>query len=172
MRGTTTRVQSGSRTEPCLFVIIGATGDLARRKLFPALFQLMEDGLLSSRCRILGVARDDRMNDERFRALARSALKGLALGDADPALVREHRCTTRRSRRRATSATASSPGASRSSIAFIELAGNCVLYLALPPSVVEPTIEALGDADLARSRGFTRLVIEKPFGHDLASARR
>ena len=71
-------MSSGSRTEPCLFVIIGATGDLARRKLFPAFFQLMEDRLLSSRCRILGVARDDRMTDERFRALARAALKGLA----------------------------------------------------------------------------------------------
>ena len=44
--------------------------------------------------------------------------------------------------------------------AIHELAGNCVLYLALPPSVVEPTIEALGKANLARSRGFTRLVIE------------
>ena len=171
MTRTTTRVQGGSRTEPCLFVIIGATGDLARRKLFPALFQLMENGLLSPRCRILGVARDDRMNDERFRALARSALKGLA-----PATQIRRWC-------------ASVPHyqtiAETSDIGYRELAGriaqldrvhglagNCVLYLALPPSVVEPTIEALGKANLARSRGFTRLVIEKPFGHDLASAQK
>ena len=91
-----TRVQSGSRTDPCLFVIIGATGDLARRKLFPALFQLMEEGLLSPRCRILGVTRDDKMTDERFRAIGRAALNAwrgtpAKKGNAQQALLKRAR---------------------------------------------------------------------------------
>ncbi len=164
-------MQNGSRTEPCLFVIIGATGDLARRKLFPALFQLMEDGLLSSRCRILGVARDERMTGERFRALARLALKGLS------SATRIRRwCASVLHYQTIAETTADGYRQLAGRIAQLDrlhgLGGNRVLYLALPPAAVESTIEALGAAGLARSRGFTRLVIEKPFGHDLASARR
>src|SRR6516165_6082116 len=165
-----TRVQNGTRTEPCLFVIIGATGDLARRKLFPALFQLIEDGFLSSRCRVLGVARDDKMTDERFRGLARAALNGLA----PPPKIRSW-CTSVLHYQTIAETTAIGYRELAGRIAQLDrlhgLGGNCVLYLALPPSAVEPTIEALGTAGLARGRGFTRLVIEKPFGHDLASAR-
>jgi len=164
-------VQNGTRTEPCLFVIIGATGDLARRKLFPALFQLIEDGFLSSRCRVLGVARDDKMTDERFRGLARAALNGLA----PPPKIRSW-CTSVLHYQTIAETTAIGYRELAGRIAQLDrlhgLGGNCVLYLALPPSAVEPTIEALGTAGLARGRGFTRLVIEKPFGHDLASARR
>ena len=163
-------MSSGSRTEPCLFVIIGATGDLARRKLFPAFFQLMEEGLLSSRCRILGVTRDDKMTDERFRALARAALKGLA-----PAAKIRRWCTKVLHYQTIAETTAIGYRELAGRIAQFDrlygLGGNCVLYLALPPAAVGPTIEALGTAGLARGRGFTRLVIEKPFGHDLASAR-
>jgi glucose-6-phosphate 1-dehydrogenase len=152
-------------------VIIGATGDLSRRKLFPALFQLMEDRLLSSRCRILGVARDERVTNERFRALARTALAGLA------SATRIGRwCTSALHYQAITATTAVGYRELAERIAELDrvhgLGGNCVLYLALPPAAVEPAIEALGGAGLSRSRGFTRLVIEKPFGHDLASARR
>ena len=162
---------NGTRTEPCLFVIIGATGDLARRKLFPALFQLMEDELLSSRCRILGVARDERMTNERFRALARAALSGLA----SPTRIRRW-CARVLHYQTIAETTGAGYRQLADRVAHLDrvngLAGNCVLYLALPPGAVAPTIESLGAAGLSRSSGFTRLVIEKPFGHDLASARR
>ena len=164
-------MQKGSRTESCLFVIIGATGDLARRKLFPALFQLMDDRLLSSRCRILGVARDEHITNERFRALARTALADFA-----PATRIRRWCTSALHYQAITETTAFGYRGLAERIAELDrvhgLGGNCVLYLALPPAAVESAIEALGGAGLSRSRGFTRLVIEKPFGHDLASARR
>jgi len=164
-------VAKASRTEPCLFVIIGATGDLARRKLFPALFQLMEDGLLSPQCRVLGVTRDERMNDERFRKLGRAALKGLG-----PAAKIRQWCASTLHYQAIVETSDIGYRELAGRIAQLDrvhsLGGNCVLYLALPPSVVEPTIEALGKANLARSRGFTRLVIEKPFGNDLATAQK
>jgi glucose-6-phosphate 1-dehydrogenase len=164
-------VRNTGGTEPCLFVIIGATGDLARRKLYPALFQLMEDRLLSSRCRILGVARDERMTNERFRALARAALSGLS----SPTRIRRW-CASVLHYQTIAETTEAGYRQLAERIAEVDrvhgLAGNRVLYLALPPAAVAPAIEALGTAGLSRSRGFTRLVIEKPFGHDLASARR
>ena len=61
-------------TESCLFVIFGATGDLMHRKLLPVLYQLMNDELLPARCRILGVGRDEKLADDRFRAQAQTAL--------------------------------------------------------------------------------------------------
>ena len=66
-------------TEACLFVIFGATGDLMHRKLLPALYQLMNDGLLPARCHVLGVGRDTGLTDERFREQARTALREAGL---------------------------------------------------------------------------------------------
>ncbi|HEY7239723.1 MAG TPA: glucose-6-phosphate dehydrogenase [Burkholderiales bacterium] len=157
-----------SSIDPCLFVIFGATGDLMRRKLLPALRQLIADGLLPDRCHILGVGRDEKLTDERFRKQARAALKqagtqkaqrwcdacvdylGTGAGDAADYERLAARITEIERRR--------------------GLRGDRVLYLALPPAAFPGTIEALGKAGLNRSKGWTRLVIEKPFGHDLASA--
>ena len=159
------------RAEACLFVIFGATGDLARRKLFPALFQLMGDGLLSSRCRVLGVGRDERLGNEGFRAEAREALAGFS----SPSKVRRW-CDTCLRYQGIPGATAADFRELGRSIAEFDqthgLKGNRVLYLALPPAAVAPTIAALGVEGLSKSAGWTRLVIEKPFGHDLDSARR
>jgi glucose-6-phosphate 1-dehydrogenase len=161
------------KSEACLFVIFGATGDLMHRKLLPALYQLMGDQLLPAGCRILGVGRDESLGDDRFRAQARAALgkaglpasakvrrwcddclhyQGLgASGAADYARLAARMAELERGRR---------------------MPGNRVLHLALPPAAFPGTIEALGNGGLNRSRGWTRLVIEKPFGHDLASAQR
>ncbi|HZE60516.1 MAG TPA: glucose-6-phosphate dehydrogenase [Burkholderiales bacterium] len=158
-----------SSTDPCLFVIFGATGDLMRRKLLPALHQLTSDALLPGRCHILGVGRDQRLTDERFRRQALAALTKAGQktrrwcnacidyhGIGDGGAQDYERLAAR--------------------IAGIErrrgLRGDRVLYLALPPAAFPGTIQALGEAGLNRSKGWTRLVIEKPFGHDLASARR
>ncbi len=60
--------------EPCIFVIFGATGDLMRRKLLPALYRLAADGWMPNTCRILGVARAADMDDSRYRDWVRAAL--------------------------------------------------------------------------------------------------
>ena len=60
--------------EPHLFVVFGATGDLMNRKLLPALFKLMETGPLAGCSTILGVARGDNYNDEKFRRMAHDTL--------------------------------------------------------------------------------------------------
>ncbi len=159
--------------ESCLFVMFGATGDLMRRKLLPALFQLAEDGLLPARYQILGVAREPGMDDARFRRWVRQALAdaGLAHGKAPRRWCEDclHFDTV------GDGGTADYQ-ALAARIALIEathaLSGNRLLYMALPPQAFPGTIAALARAGLAHSPGWTRLVIEKPFGHDLASARR
>lgn len=146
---------------PVLLAIIGATGDLTRRKLLPALGALHARGELPAPLVLLGVARDPHPDDTAFRSVARETLGGLgeerihyqAIGDGTPAdyariaadiasLEREH-----------------------------GLPGNRIFYLALPPQAFVSTIEGLAAAGLNRSAGFTRLVVEKPFGRDLESAR-
>ena len=159
-----------SSIDPCLFVIFGATGDLMRRKLLPALRQLIGDGLLPDRCHILGVGRDEKLTDERFRKQARAAL-----AQVKTAQTTHHRwcdaCVDYQGIGAGGAADYERLGAR---IAETErrrgLKGDRVLYLALPPAAFPGTIEALGKAGLNRSKGWTRLVIEKPFGHDLASA--
>ena len=158
-----------SSIDPCLFVIFGATGDLMSRKLLPALRQLIGDGLLPDRCHILGVGRDEKLTDERFRKQARAAL-----AQAGTAQKAQRWCDACVDYQGIGAGGAADYERLAVRIAEIErrraLRGDRVLYLALPPAAFPGTIEALGKAGLNRSKGWTRLVIEKPFGHDLASA--
>lgn len=159
--------------ENCLFVMFGATGDLMRRKLLPALFQLAEDGLLPPRYQILGVARELQMDDPGFRLWVSQALAdaGLARGQAPQRWC--NGCLHFHSIADGGAADYRELAARIARIeAEHELPGNRVLYMALPPQVFSATIAALAKAGLAHGKGWTRLVIEKPFGHDLASARR
>lgn len=156
--------------EPNIFIIIGAKGDLTRRKLLPAIYNLLVEGYLNDKCLILATARDVDMNHETYRAFARTALSDAgftkdqvekwydqrlffhSIGDATPEdyiklgkyleeMEKEH-----------------------------GFPGNRTFYLALPPPVFGSTIENLGKAGLNKSSGWTRLVIEKPFGRDLQTA--
>ncbi len=160
-------------TEACLFVIFGATGDLMHRKLLPALYQLMNDGLLPARCHVLGIGRDARLTDERFREQARAAL-----GKAGLSATQEIRrwCETCLNYQGLGEGSAADYARLAARMTELErkrrMPGNRVLHLALPPGAAPGTIAALGRAGLNRGRGWTRLVIEKPFGHDLGSARR
>ena len=63
-----------ARAEPCIFIMFGATGDLMRRKLLPALYNLAEEKLLPPGFQILGVARDAKLTEAQFRKLGRSVL--------------------------------------------------------------------------------------------------
>ncbi len=162
--------------DPATIVVFGASGDLARRKIYPALYALWRDGLLPDGTSIVGFARTP-MADDAFRA---RILEGImefcrvqplsdaewkpfaarlryAAGDYDDpeafkrlsALLGELEAADKRPPRR-------------------------LYYLSTPPSVYEHVIERLGTAGLSRppEPGWGRIIVEKPFGTDLESARR
>jgi glucose-6-phosphate 1-dehydrogenase len=156
--------------EPHLFVILGATGDLTRRKLLPALYRLVTRGHLPQ-VRILGVARTRDLNDEGFRKQALEALETAGFSVNDAALGWCNDCLFYHS-------TGGGEPADYQAlvdrISMLErkhdLPGNRVFYLALPPAAFPTAITGLGEAGLYQSSGWARLVVEKPFGHDLTSA--
>ncbi len=160
-----------------LIVIFGASGDLVKRKLLPALFHLWSEESLPESLHILGFARTE-FSDAAYRE---EALKSLVehARDANEEKVDEESC------RRFVEQIEYQTGAYDDPSAFAALAkrvaaidkahntaGNHLFYLATPPNVFMPITENLASAGLARSAagGWTRLIIEKPFGHDLASA--
>jgi len=158
-----------STFQPMLFVIVGGTGDLTRRKLLPSIAHLVEQHGWQDRFHVLAVGRQDQ-DDETYRAWARDSLM---LAGLDPATVKAW-CDTAI---HYVSNDAGSGGwqAVAGKIASIEsghdLPGNRAFYLAIPPRIFPQVIEGLGDVGLNQSAGFTRLVIEKPFGKSLDSAR-
>jgi glucose-6-phosphate 1-dehydrogenase len=161
------------KAEACVFIIFGGTGDLMRRKLLPALAYLAAEKLLPARCQILAVARDRTLTDVRFRSWARKALGRAGARAAEKTSLWCDKCLHYQSIGQGAAADYKRLAARVGEIERSRrLPGNRVLYLALPPGAVPGTIEALGKAGFNRSRGWTRLVIEKPFGTDLASAQR
>jgi glucose-6-phosphate 1-dehydrogenase len=153
--------------ESGVFVIFGGTGDLSRRKLLPALCRLVERGELDD-SRILALSRSGQ-SDEVLRKMAVDALveAGRPRDVATRFAERLHdhavghgRPEDFRALRERLDSLSREHG----------LPQNRVFYLALPPDAFPGTIEGLGTAGLAKSKGWTRLIIEKPFGHDLASA--
>ena len=143
-------------------VIFGATGDLTARYLMPALAKLYEAGKLPRGVRITGVDRRGWEDDEAgFRRLVLDNLERHAGGVA--ASVREKMATEVVEYRRADVTDAGSVIS-----ALGPLTGPILAYLALPPAVFAPTIEALKAADLPEG---SRVAVEKPFGVDLESAR-
>ncbi|MGA2434876.1 MAG: glucose-6-phosphate dehydrogenase [Bryobacteraceae bacterium] len=169
----TNESESGTvKTESNLFVVLGATGDLVHRKLLPALFQVFTAHSVGEESLILGVGVETDIDDARFREMAAQSL--VAGDDAEPSEARAW-CERYLRYQPIGQGTTADYQALAARISALEesakLTGNRVLYLALPPAVFEPAIRGLGEAGLNRSRGWTRLVIEKPFGRDLDSAR-
>jgi glucose-6-phosphate 1-dehydrogenase len=163
---------SHRRHECWTFAIFGGTGDLARRKLLPALAVLRRHGFLCQGCVILGIARETAIDDHSYRSLVREAVLGTPNMSPDEIdrwveqSVYYHNIREGR------------PDEYDGLRARIEefdrargLPGNRAFYLAIPPGAFPATIEGLGGARLNTSRGWTRIVIEKPFGRDLDSAR-
>jgi glucose-6-phosphate 1-dehydrogenase len=159
---------------PCAFVIFGAAGDLTQRLLVPALYNLAESHLLPDEFAVIGVARAD-MSDESFRDRMGEALRKFATGRVEPTVVRDliGRFSYLRGEfddadtyRRLADKLRAAEKKSRTG-------GSCLFYLATPPDVFALVAERLAQADLAReSKGqWRRIVIEKPFGTDLESAR-
>ncbi len=153
-----------------LFVIFGGTGDLTQSKLLPAVYKLLRSKHWEHDFRILSVARDTDLNDASYRRWAREALQE-ALGDDEGFGAWCEECLYYQAAQDA----GDYPDVAQR-IGEIEeeaeLSGNRVMYLALPPRVFPDAIRGLGEAGLNRSPGWTRVVIEKPFGKDLESARR
>lgn len=156
--------------ERCLFVVFGATGDLARRKLLPALYRLSGRHNLGDRWKILGVSRSD-MGETGFCSMASEALEsaGVDASDSVRRWCRErlHYCSLGAWQTEQFLALAKTINELETRC---NLPGNRIFYLALPPQMFPVTISGLGETGLNRGRGWSRLVVEKPFGRDFTSA--
>jgi glucose-6-phosphate 1-dehydrogenase len=158
--------RSAPRPDNHIIVMFGATGDLARRKLLPGLFRLAAAGLMPDRYQIIGASRRH-MTDEQFREHARQAIAEFGTsapaGDAWQAFARR------------LSFASADPARTFSLVDAVAAAERQIggtpgrlFHLAVPPAAFEPTVTMLGAAGLARG---SRVIVEKPFGTDLASAR-
>jgi len=152
-----------------LFVIHGGTGDLARRKLLPSLHRIMTTNDTSCGCvALLGVGSTP-LDDVTYRDWAHQALQESGISDEGLAAWCDHTVFYQQIPRGADDL-----GGLADRIAEIEalldLPGNRVFHLALPPVALPAIVLALGSAALNTSPGWTRLIVEKPFGHDLDSA--
>ena len=149
-----------------VIVIFGATGDLARRKLFPGLFRLYAAGLMPAEFRIIGTGRRAPDSDAAFRDEVRAALEEFGRADVDADTWEAF------ARRLSFTPSSSSDGAELAADVrrAEERIGGArrLLYLAVPPDAMQPLVRMLGTTGLA---GDARLIMEKPFGTDLASAR-
>ena len=174
--------------EPFTLVIFGASGDLAHRKLLPAVYDLWREGLLPPAFAIVGFARTAKA-DEAYRAELAESVRQFARRGKD---VAEHwddfaRCV------RYVAGSYDDPAAFQALRKSLEedaaresRPANVLFYLATPPGAFAGIVRQLSDSGLARrgaaasppgaagepsAAGWSRIIIEKPFGHDLASAR-
>ncbi|MDF0666934.1 MAG: glucose-6-phosphate dehydrogenase [Nitrospira sp.] len=158
--------------EPHLFIILGATGDLTRRKLLPALFHLRTYGELEKQNTLIVGASLPEMSADAFRLWA---YEGLRNSGARNASDLQRWCEDHLYYQTLREGRLSDYQALATFIAHLEVARNLpqnrVFYLALPPAIVPATLELLDQAGLLKSRGWVRAVLEKPFGHDFHSAR-
>ena len=158
--------------EPHLFVILGATGDLTRRKLLPALFHLRGYGELEKQNTVIVGAAQPEMSEEAFRLWA---YEGLNKSEARNAPDLRRWCDEYLHYQSVHLGEPEDYETFGKYIRQLEttrnLPENRVFYLALPPTAVPVTVECLAQACLLKSRGWVRVVFEKPFGHDFRSAR-
>ena len=161
--------------EPCVAVIFGASGDLTKRKLVPALYSLAAQNLLAGGFSVVGTARTP-MNDEAFRTAMRDAVHRYA--DAGPiegavwesfaaGLFYTPTDTKKPESYKKLAEVLAKIDRERGT------AGNRLFYVSTPPSLYSDIIRLLGATGLNRAPngGWTRIIIEKPFGEDLQSAR-
>ena len=166
--------RAGLAADPCVMVIFGASGDLTKRKLIPALHNLAKDGLLSEQFAVVGVSRSE-MSHEEFRAKLTREVEEYAPGEVDPKVWQwlSERLYY-------------SPGDVQTEGAFDRLGevlkevnekhntrGNYLYYLATAPRFFTPTVDQLGESGLVMEEGesWRRVIFEKPFGSDYESAK-
>jgi glucose-6-phosphate 1-dehydrogenase len=178
MAGDTVRSGSvyGGAAEPCTVVLFGASGDLAKRKVIPAMYDLAIHNGLGPRYAIVGFARTA-MSEDAFRATLGEAAQSISeVGPIDPTQWDEFAANLYYSPGDYANAEAYTQLGKR--LAEIESAksigANRLFYLSTPPEVYPDIVEQLGRAGLARPsspNSWVRIIIEKPFGRDLASAK-
>jgi len=157
------------RPDPCALVIFGASGDLTTRKLFPAIYSLAVRRLLPERFAIVGIARTEE-SDEDFRQRMREAVEEHSRDELREDVWQELAAGMRY----VTSEFEDPGGWERLTRALNALDaergtnGNRVYYLAVPPGAIANLADELGKR--RETEGWTRLVVEKPFGRDRASA--
>jgi glucose-6-phosphate 1-dehydrogenase len=163
-------LQLRRRPEPCVMVIFGASGDLAQRKLMPALYALAIRRLLPERFAVVGAARSED-TDDAFRERMKEAVQSNARDE-----FRQDVWDELSAGMRYCPLDVSDPGGQNrlaSLLAEVDrergTQGNRVYDLAVPPSAIGPIVSAI--AERRTAGGWVRLIVEKPFGHDLASAR-
>ena len=158
--------------DPCCFVIFGVTGDLAHRLVTPALYNLAEAGLLPDKFCVVGVTRTE-MQSKSLHDDLMKALRQFATRLIDEAIARKlFDCVT------SVNADPGDHGSFDRLKAHLDAIAargirNQLFYLAVPPTAFKPISEELGRTGLLHDDGcsWRRLVIEKPFGTDLKSAR-
>jgi glucose-6-phosphate 1-dehydrogenase len=159
--------------DPSIIVVFGASGDLAKRKLIPAPYDLYDHGLLPPDFTVLGYARTA-YSDEEFRELCYEGIcQYMPTRISNETWAKFSQCLFYQ------------PGSYDSREAFEQLGeriaeldatrptdGNRIFYLSTPPSVFKPIATLLSETGLARQHdgSWARIIIEKPFGHDYASA--
>ncbi len=169
--------RSISPADPCTIVIFGASGDLSKRKLVPALYSLAAQNCLARRFAIIGFARTP-MTDQAFQELGIDSIKKFGeTGSNHDIQCKEF-----------SEALAYVSGEYHDPDAFMKLKqrleeldsahklnGNRLYYLATPPDIYPVIIDQLHKAGLAKhpnGKSWVRIIIEKPFGRDLASAQK
>jgi len=171
---STNHVEIPNGAGPCVMVIFGATGDLTKRKLIPALLNLAQENILSKQFAIVGFAVND-LDTDSFRKNLGEELPKFA---PDPIDLKMWEWLSQRIYY--VKGDFQDPDAFKRLQKQIELAekthdtgGNKFFYLAVAPRFFAPIVDQLGAAGLTKEENdnWTRVIVEKPFGHDLDSAR-
>ena len=167
-----TAIPSLPKADSCLLVIFGATGDLTHRKLVPALYDLACVGCTSRNFDVLGVGRT-KLTDEDFRTRVRDG----AAGSKDVRNFNDEQWNSFANRLHFLIGDANQRDfypALKAKLEEMQKNGaskNVLFYVSTPASLAPPIVEGLGAAGLAHnSEGWTRIILEKPFGRDLQSA--
>src|SRR5581483_5513814 len=174
MNETTDTTQPiGEIADPCVMVIFGASGDLTKRKLIPALYNLAKGNLLSREFAVIGVAKDQ-FTTEDFREQISQHFKEYETGQVDAELL--DWLTHRLYYIQGEFGNAATFERLQQLLAQVDkdhgTHGNYLYYLAVPPSFFGTIVKELGEAGLVREENgqWRRVIIEKPFGRDYESA--
>ena len=166
--------ESRKAADPCSIVIFGASGDLTARKLIPALYHLFKDKQMPPSFRVVGFARREK-TDDLWRQELRAALDQFSrTKPVDEAVWRDFARNIHYCQGDLTDAAAYKKlEGLLTSFGEAPLRENLLFYLATMPSQFAEVIEQIHRADLLQKggSGWQRIVVEKPFGHDLQSAR-
>ncbi len=158
--------------DPAIIVIFGVTGDLAARKLLPALYTLAHENLLPQPYTIVGVGRRD-WTDEKLRQEMHENIKKFSRTEVNESVWQGFADSLFYAKTEFDDLEGYKQLAQKLDQLDKERDehGNRLFYLAIPPMLYSEVAGLLGQAKLSKSKGYTRIIVEKPFGRDLASAK-